>query len=278
MKRLKSIIPLLLLLALVGCEGDDTITFPESRTLDLKKISDSLNITLRYGGETIINNELTIKFEAVLDDSRCPIDAICVWAGNGEVKLKLTLNGGNSESMVLNTLLEPRAVKFGSYKIFLQGLNPSPMSNCPIAQEDYSINLVIKPENAPEKPSPIVLVSMQQPPMIKRDELMIRSYELKGDLLTFDVSYSGGCNDHIITLFAYKEIMKSNPQQLQLALSHWGMNDMCDAIISQRRCFDLSALKNYLKEHLQGYTTILLNLHDPAGKPVGDKPLEYKFN
>lgn len=31
-----------------------------------------------------------VTFEAVPEDSRCPIDAVCVWAGNARVSLRVT--------------------------------------------------------------------------------------------------------------------------------------------------------------------------------------------
>ena len=34
---------------------------------------------------SVEGEKLFIKFKAVLEDSRCPINVVCVWAGNGKV-------------------------------------------------------------------------------------------------------------------------------------------------------------------------------------------------
>lgn len=84
-------------------------------------------ITLRAGQQkTIAQGELTIKFISVVEDSRCPADARCIWAGNAKIKIAVTDKRGRSKVMEVNTNLEPRGERFGGYAINLSGLTPEP--------------------------------------------------------------------------------------------------------------------------------------------------------
>jgi hypothetical protein len=66
-----------------------------------------------------------------INDSRCPKNVTCVWAGNGAVKLDVSLNGRNSETITLNTAKTatlPGEQVYGSYTISLWALNPYPVT------------------------------------------------------------------------------------------------------------------------------------------------------
>ncbi len=94
--------------------------------------------------QTLVNarNHLKIKFEGVLSDSRCPIDAQCVWAGNAEVKLTFT-NGSKREKFVLNTGLEPTVHEAFGYLISLNDLTPQPSLDHSPKPRDYVAVLTI---------------------------------------------------------------------------------------------------------------------------------------
>jgi hypothetical protein len=84
---------------------------------------------------------LTISFTGVIEDSRCPVDVQCVWAGNGAATLVITDDTGAKSSVVLNTTLAPRFVRLSVYDITLTGLKPDPRQGTPIAQVDYVATL-----------------------------------------------------------------------------------------------------------------------------------------
>src|ERR1041384_6590460 len=58
---------------------------------------------LRIGQRAVIRKtNLTLRFVTVPEDSRCPSDVTCVWAGNARVELLVT-NGRRTKSMTLNS-------------------------------------------------------------------------------------------------------------------------------------------------------------------------------
>jgi len=79
---------------------------------------------------------VTIEFRAVTEESRCPLNAVCVWEGNGQVELTLASGYGATRDATLNTSLEPRRVDFAGLRIILSGLAPHPTGE-PIDPADY---------------------------------------------------------------------------------------------------------------------------------------------
>ncbi len=94
--------------------------------------------------QTLVNaeNDLKIKFEGVISDSRCPIEAQCVWAGNAEVRLMFS-KGAQRERFVLNTGKEPAAHEAFGYMITLENLAPPASLNDPPKPNDYVAELTI---------------------------------------------------------------------------------------------------------------------------------------
>jgi hypothetical protein len=78
-----------------------------------------------------------IALLAVRNDSRCPVDAMCVWQGNAEVEIGVTFGMGPTVPYVLNTGLEPRAVVLGTFRLTLAELWPEPVSFRSIPQDRY---------------------------------------------------------------------------------------------------------------------------------------------
>jgi hypothetical protein len=100
---------------------------------------------IKVGDSAILANQgLIIKFKAVTEDSRCPIDAICVWAGNAAVTFDLKNSINDKLTAQLNTYLDPRSINFSDVTITLTELNPYPKSNEPIDSDNYIAKLIVK--------------------------------------------------------------------------------------------------------------------------------------
>jgi len=84
---------------------------------------------------------LSIRFTGVFEDSRCPVDVQCVWAGNAKVTLDVSQTGKARQAVTLNSNLEPREVVYEGFRIRFEGLMPHPISTQPIRREDYRLSL-----------------------------------------------------------------------------------------------------------------------------------------
>jgi len=88
---------------------------------------------------------IVVSFRGVSNDSRCPTDVQCVWAGNAVVRLSLSQGEGPAIEVSLNSTLDPRITKFAGYSIRLAGLKPAPNSGKPIPPGDYVATLEVGP-------------------------------------------------------------------------------------------------------------------------------------
>src|SRR5687768_9226208 len=81
-------------------------------------------------------SKLFIRFVELVDDSRCPTDTNCVWAGNAKIKIRVRAHG-RSHDLTLDTNGPNQAATAEGYSIKLVGLTPAPRSNIRINRNGY---------------------------------------------------------------------------------------------------------------------------------------------
>lgn len=94
-------------------------------------------------GQTAEVEGLRVTFTRVLEDSRCPVDVVCVWAGNAKVELELALPSHGWSTVELNSTLEPKEVEFAGYLVRYLNLEPRPKSGQPVEPRAYRLTLVV---------------------------------------------------------------------------------------------------------------------------------------
>jgi hypothetical protein len=87
---------------------------------------------------------LTVRFVGVSNESRCPSDVQCVWAGNAVVNLTIAAAGTSSSDAALNTTLDPKSAVFAGYRVTLTGLKPYPRSGAMISAGSYVATLEVR--------------------------------------------------------------------------------------------------------------------------------------
>ncbi len=101
--------------------------------------------SLSIGQSASIDSEkLIIKFKAVLEDSRCPINALCAWAGNGKVEIEVLDIDGQNKTIILNTEDDPRLAPLKGHKLKLVSLNPPRITGVSISHGDYRVTLSVE--------------------------------------------------------------------------------------------------------------------------------------
>jgi hypothetical protein len=93
-------------------------------------------------GESIAleDTPITARFLGVSEDSRCPVNADCIWPGNARVELELRGEGA-SRTVSVNTFDGAREVVYGSFRISLVRLEPTPGTSGPPPQREYRATL-----------------------------------------------------------------------------------------------------------------------------------------
>lgn len=87
-------------------------------------------------------SNLTVQFVSLVEDSRCPKDTNCIWAGNAKIRIKVS-KAKQSKTFELNTFTEPKAAVFAGYEIKLVDLNPEPATNIRINRNGYVATLEV---------------------------------------------------------------------------------------------------------------------------------------
>jgi hypothetical protein len=93
--------------------------------------------------KTIARSDLTIRFVSLVEDSRCPINTNCVWAGNAKIKIRVGRRNGSSRIFELNTNLKPQTISYAGYQFKLIDLTPKPATNIRIDPNGYTATVVV---------------------------------------------------------------------------------------------------------------------------------------
>ena len=118
---------------------------PDSVTAGQGEVPIGQPFTVRAGSTVHISGRtLTVTFDRVLEDSRCPEDTTCVWAGDAVVRLRL--QGGRAENAVLDLHTHanyPQEGTFQKHRLRLVGLAPARRDNSTIPPENYVATVVV---------------------------------------------------------------------------------------------------------------------------------------
>ena len=103
----------------------------------------SNDVQVQINKEVTVAGGLKIAFVELVEDSRCPADVQCVWAGNAKIKVRVTKNG---KSQVLDLEMVSRGMKpnYGNYRIKLKALTPELRSNVRINRNAYVATIEVK--------------------------------------------------------------------------------------------------------------------------------------
>lgn len=116
------------------------IVFAAAALPAFAKRSDDVKVKIH---KQVTAKGLTIEFVELVEDSRCPADVQCVWAGNAKIKVRVTKDG---KSKVLDLELVTRGLmpNYGNYLLKLKGLSPELRSDVRINRNEYVATIEVK--------------------------------------------------------------------------------------------------------------------------------------
>ncbi|MBP7776307.1 MAG: hypothetical protein KA371_04210 [Acidobacteria bacterium] len=101
--------------------------------------------TLRIGESfTAPGTRTVVTVENVSDDSRCPADADCVWAGDATVTLRVQPAAGPAEHLALHVSdASSHSATAGGLRLRLVRLDPEPRAGQSINREQYVVAISV---------------------------------------------------------------------------------------------------------------------------------------
>jgi len=136
----------LIILSIAGCIGDgNDIILDDIDNSTPVNLNEQFN--LKIDQAVIIESEsLKVKFLEVTEDSRCPSDVTCIWAGRVGVLLNISIDNNNLGDIKLMNGADSQKLDIkdiNGYSIRLVKVDPYPISTKEIKPSDYIISLII---------------------------------------------------------------------------------------------------------------------------------------
>src|SRR5688572_17097538 len=101
-------------------------------------------VEIRVGGRTAVDGtSLSITFEAMLNDSRCPGDATCIQAGDALVALVLEGDGQRVRHELNVNDTRTRRATHSRYQVEVRELRPYPFSSRPTDPATYEVSVQV---------------------------------------------------------------------------------------------------------------------------------------
>jgi hypothetical protein len=141
------------------------------------------SFTLSPGESASVRGEdLTVRFVGVINDSRCPEGAVCIWAGEVSCTLEITYGGKvNTKVLVQPGQTEPPVTGFGDYRITYD-VRPYPRVGETIEKADYRLSLTIgKQQSTSVGLDERFVLNPGQGASITGEDLALRFVEVIGD-------------------------------------------------------------------------------------------------
>ena len=81
---------------------------------------------------------IRVKFAEVIEDSRCPTGANCIWAGRARIKVTLEQEDGEAMTAEFSTDPNHDGIAIAGYRIHLVKLDPHPSAQKTPDEKEYT--------------------------------------------------------------------------------------------------------------------------------------------
>ena len=136
----------------VGCDAS-TGGGSEPAGSPPRRVALQSEFELRAGQVVLIGgSDEALRFAGVSQDSRCPVDVTCVWAGEALLAFELQREGA-TETIAVPVSPGSGAAALGPLRVRVVELTPAPRSTEPIAQDRYAATVVLEPLTPPDAES-----------------------------------------------------------------------------------------------------------------------------
>lgn len=133
------IVPATLLLVL------STVVFAGCLDVLTSEVKFGDEFVLDVDKQAIVGDAVNVQFLDVVNEGRCPSDAVCVWEGDAEVILEVKPTGATPRRVSVHTHTSlGKQVVVDGFVITLIELTPLPTTAGPPNRSDYDVRLVVE--------------------------------------------------------------------------------------------------------------------------------------
>jgi hypothetical protein len=133
--RHRYLVPLLLIVTLAACRSTGAPT-AHAASLDQEVL------LAPKEQATYASQGLTVEFVRVVEDSRCPKDTTCVWAG--EVKVEIATRVGSAAAVQQHQIKSGESATAGKFQVMVVNVQPEKLSTREIPQEEYRVTVKVE--------------------------------------------------------------------------------------------------------------------------------------
>lgn len=126
--------------AAAACSGQATEPLADGAAVQEIQLSDTVRLKVGEGAR-VEGAGVLVRFEQLVADSRCPIDALCIHAGDAVVRL--SFSGRASDTLDLHVNGDPKRAVVGDIAVRLLEVAPAPVSTQPTRPAGYSVSLEV---------------------------------------------------------------------------------------------------------------------------------------
>lgn len=103
------------------------LLFVSTLSFSQAEVAKTPQIVFKIGlGSTVTSDGVKIQFEEVLEDSRCPVNVQCVWAGQARVKVNISGPNTPEETLELIVGKKDKDVLYSAEDFVLKAMNLAP--------------------------------------------------------------------------------------------------------------------------------------------------------
>jgi hypothetical protein len=136
--RLHKFSALALVIAAIGA-------LPSCATVETAIVAEpGVTFDLPLGRTATLNGDsVRIAFTQVREDSRCPVDVTCIWAGDAKIELAISRSGSPDDVRVVGLMSPADSASSGDLRIRFVGLAPTPRQADAGKRKPYVAHLIL---------------------------------------------------------------------------------------------------------------------------------------
>jgi hypothetical protein len=123
--------------------GKNTTSSAVQPTVTGAVAATSTDVTLTAGDTGTFQN-MSLTFNSFVQDSRCPIDVQCFWAGNVTVNVTLKIRNSDAPPITRDITSATPPIQFGGYAVSILDVQPPKERKLQIPTKAYQITFHIE--------------------------------------------------------------------------------------------------------------------------------------